>query len=153
MSKLTSRILFSFILIVTFSGMALARPTHMVGSTRPLSLVAGAGGPHFGVFAGGNAGFAWTEGAPGAFAHALVTVAPALSYEFMLVSTTSSDGDSITGRWNVKKNGMLVCTNCIGKAYGLSGPIGNAFKIYVGTRAVYAENWHYSGYITSRFDF
>jgi hypothetical protein len=71
----------------------------------------------------------------------------------MLITPTASDADSITGKWIVRRNGVIVCNNCIGKAYGLSAAVGNYFKIYIGTPAAYAEKWHYSGYITSRFDF
>jgi len=60
---------------------------------------------------------------PRAYAHAVGVVTAALKYDFMLISTTSSDADSITGRWNVRRNGVLVCSNCIGKAYGLSQPV------------------------------
>ena len=41
----------------------------------------------------------------------------------------------------------------MGKAYGLSGAIGDYFKIYVGMPHIYAERWHFSGYITNRFDY
>lgn len=153
MSKLTSRILFSFILILTFSGMALGQDTHSVWSTRPIGLIDGATGAHYAAFVSGNAAFAWTQATPSAYAHALAIVTPALKYDFMLISTTSSDADSITGRWIVRRNGVIVCSNCIGKAYVLSSPIGSGFKIYVGTPAAYAERWHYSGSITNRFDF
>ncbi len=153
MSKLTSRIVFSFTLMIMFSVPALAQDTHSVWSTKPLYVNDGATGAHFSTFVSGNAAFAWTEATPRAYAHALAVVRPGLKYDFMLVSVTGSDGDMIKGKWNIRRNGVLVCSNCIGKAYNLSTPIGNYFKIYVGTPLMYAEKWHYSGYITSRFDF
>jgi len=154
MSKLTSRILFSFTFIVTFSGMALAAD-HMVGSNRPIGLIDGRTGVRYGTFVSGNAAFAWTEGAlvPGAFAHVFAEVTPRLNYEFVLVSTTFSDRDTIKGLWDIKRNGVRVCASCVGMAYGLSSPVGTGFKLYVGTRTAFSERrWHYSGAITSRAD-
>jgi hypothetical protein len=153
MTKLTSRILFSFTLFVVCSAPALAQDSHSVWSTKPLYVNDWATHAHYDAFVSGNAAFAWTQMTPRAYAHALAIVTPNLKYDFMLVTVTGSDADSITGRWNVRRNGVPMCSNCIGKAYILSQPIGNYFKIYVGTSAVYAEHWHYSGYITSRFDF
>jgi len=153
MSKLISRILFSLTLLVACSAPALAQASHSVWSTKPLYVNDWATHTRHSSFVSGNAAFAWTEMTPRAYAHAVAVVTAALKYDFMLISTTSSDADSITGRWNVRRNGVLVCSNCIGKAYGLSQPVGNYFKIYVGTAAAYAEHWHYSGYITNRFDF
>jgi len=153
MSKLASRILFCIALLVLSAIPALAQDTHSVWSTRPLYLTDAATGAHYSSFVSGNAAFAWTQATPRAYAHALAVVTPVLKYDFMLVSVTSSAGDMITGRWMIRRNGVVVCNNCIGKAYGLSQPVGNYFKIYVGTPLVYAEKWHYSGYITNRFDF
>jgi hypothetical protein len=153
MTKLISRILFSFILMALFSAPALAQDTHSAWSEKPLMVRDGATGTQYDAFLKGDAAFAWTQATTRAYGHSLAKITAALNYDFMLVSTTSSDADTISGRWNVRRNGVLVCANCIGKAYGLSQPVGNYFKIYVGTPAMYAEKWHYSGYITSRFDF
>ena len=138
---------------MAFSAPALAQNSHSVWSTKPLYVTDWATHKQYSTFVSGNAAFAWTEATPRAYAHAVAVVTPALKYDFMLINTTSSNNDSITGHWNVRRNGVLVCSNCIGKAYGLSQPIGNYFKIYVGTPLAYAEHWHYSGYITNRFDF
>lgn len=153
MSKLASRILLSLILLAVCSAPALAQDSHSVWSTKPLYVTDWSTHTQHKTFASGNAAFAWTQMTTKAYGHAVANVTAALRYDFMLVSTTSTDADSITGRWNVRRNGMLVCNNCIGKAYNLSQPVGDYFKIYVGTPAAYAEHWHYSGYITSRFDF
>lgn len=153
MNKLVSRILFSFTLLVVFAAPVLAQDTHNVWSTKPLYLNDGATGAHYSSFVSGNAAFAWTQNTTRAYAHAVAQVTAALKYDFMLVSVTSSAGDMITGRWVIRRNGAIVCNNCIGKAYGLNQPIGDYFKIYVGTPMAYAEKWHYSGYITNRYDF
>jgi hypothetical protein len=153
MSKLTSRSLCSFTLLVLFAVPALAQDTHNVWSTRPLSLIDGATSVHYSTFVSGNASFAWTQMTTRGYAHVVAVVPPALKYDFMLVTVPSSNADGINGRWDIRRNGVLVCNNCIGKAYALSSPIGNYFKIYVGTPVAYAEKWHYSGYVTNRFDF
>ncbi len=155
MSKLASRIILSFTILVSFTAIAAAQTTHSVWSDKPLLVRDGATGASYNVFVKGNAAFAWTEATPRAYAHAVGVITAALTYDFMLISVTGSNADSISGRWIVRRNGVIVCNNCIGKAYGLSQPAsaGKYFKIYIGTPAVYAERWHYAGYITSRFDF
>jgi hypothetical protein len=155
MSKLTSRILFSFSLLVLFSASAFAQTSHSVWSDKPFIVKDGATLKEYKEFKEGEAIFAWTQATPQAYAHAHGVITAALNYDFMLVSLSSSNADSITGKFVVRRNGIIVCNNCIGKAYGLSQPVGagNYFKIYVGTPSVYAEKWLYSGYITSRFDF
>jgi hypothetical protein len=155
MSKLTSRIILSFTFVFLFSAPAFAQTSHSVWSDKPFIIKDGATKKEYKDIKPGDAIFAWTQATPRAYAHAHGMIAAALNYDFMLVTTTASDADSITGRWIVRRNGVIVCNNCIGKAYGLSQPAGggNYFKIYVGTPMAYAEKWLYSGYITSRFDF
>lgn len=155
MSKLTSRIILSFTMLVFFTATAAAQTTHSVWSDKPLMVRDGATNASYKAFVKGDAAFAWTGATPRSYAHAVGVITAALTYDFMLVSVSGSDADSVSGRWVVRRNGVIVCNNCIGKAYGLSQPagVGNYFKIYVGTPVAYAEKWHYSGYITSRFDF
>ena len=153
MTKLVSRILIGLTLVMVCSAPVLAQTSHSVWSTKPLYVNDWQTHKQYDAFVKGDAAFAWTQATPQAYAHALAIVTPALRYDFMLISVSSSTIDTVSGRWNVRRNGVLVCANCIGKAYGLDQPIGNYFKIYVGTPVAYAEHWHYSGYITNRFDF
>lgn len=154
MSKFTSRIVFGFALTIFFSVPVLAQNNHSVWSdSQPVACRDGVTGMSFSAFVDGDATFAWTQGTPRAYAHALARINAALSYDFMLISITGTTGDEIRGRWVVRRNGAVVCNNCIGRAYVLSAPVGDTFKIYVGTPAAYAERWHYSGKITSRFDY
>lgn len=153
MIKLTSRIVILFTLLIGLSAAAFAQDTHSVWSEKPLMVRDWATGTTYNTFVKGDAAFAWTQATPRAYAHALAIVTANLKYDFMLISVTSSNVSTIEGKWNVRRNGVLMCSNCIGKAYGLDQAVGNYFKIYVGTPAAYAEHWHYSGYITSRFDF
>jgi len=159
MSKITSGIILKltlgFSLLALLSVPALGQTTHSVWSDKPFLVKDGATGKEYKVFVKGDAAFAWTQATIRAYAHAVGVISPALTYDFMLVKTTSSNADSISGLFDVKKNGVLVCNNCMGKAYGLNQPAGggNYFKIYVGTPTAYAEKWGYIGYLTSRFDF
>lgn len=152
--KLVSRFFLVFALLGAFSMTALAQATHSVwNENKPLYARDGATGASYSAFVSGNATFAWTQGTVRAFARAHVVVTPVLNYDYTLVTITSTNNDMIMGRWVVRRNGAVVCNNCLGRAYGLSQPVGNYFKIYVGTPVAYGEKWHYSGYITNRFDF
>lgn len=128
-----------------------AVPTHSVWSQRPLSLV----DPSLGGFSptSGNMATVWNEKTRNGHLHITAQANPNLQYEFNLVSIGVSDGDSLNGLWDIYRNGTLVCAGCHGKAYGLSQPVGNYFKLYVGDNSCYREAWHYSGYITNRLDF
>jgi hypothetical protein len=155
MKKLTFRLCLLFTALVLFPATAaLAQNTHSVWSTRPLYLTDYSTSTQYSSFISGNMATAWTEGGGAtAYFRAYAVVTSSLNYDFELVSVTGTDGDSIDGLYDIKRNGVLVCDDCVGKAYGLSQSVGNYFKLYVGTPAGYAENWHYSGYITRRFDF
>jgi hypothetical protein len=155
MRKLTSRIVVSFTVVLLFSASAFAQNSHSVWSDKPYLNKDGSTREEYRDIKPGDANFAWTQATPRAYAHAHGVISAALNYDFMLITTAASDADSITGKWIVRRNGVIVCNNCIGKAYRLSGPADGTdfFKIWVGTPMVYAEKWLYCGFITSRFDF
>lgn len=155
LKKLISHIAFSFALTILFSVPALAQNTHSVWSNRPFLIKDGVTGAEFHPINinPGDAIFAWTRSTTRAYAHAHGVINAGLNYDFTLISATGTTNDEIRGRWVVRRSGAIVCNNCIGRAYILSSPVGDTFKIYVGTPTVYAERWLYSGTITSRFDF
>ncbi len=155
MRRLTSHVLFSFTLVLLFAVAAIAQNSHSVWSDKPFLIKDGQSEKDIKDIKQGDAIFAWTQATPRAYAHAHGVISPSLNYDFMLIAVTSSDADSIRGKWVVRRNGIIVCSNCIGKAYGLSQPAlpANYFKIYVGTPAMYAEKWGYIAYFTNRFDF
>ncbi|MDC0714366.1 hypothetical protein POL68_38280 [Stigmatella sp. ncwal1] len=72
------------------------------------------------------------------------------SYDFELVgsSVTSVTASNITGLWNIKRNGALICTGCTGSAYGLNASVGTGIKFYDSTYA-----FHFSATVDSRQDF
>ncbi|HBB86681.1 MAG TPA: hypothetical protein DC047_03590 [Blastocatellia bacterium] len=155
MRKLTSHILLSLSLGLLFAASAIAQTSHSVWSDKPFLIKDGKSEKEFKDIKQGDAIFAWTQATPRAYAHAHGVISSSLNYDFMLITVTSSDADSISGKWVVRRNGVIVCSNCIGKAYGLSQPAlpANYFKIYVGTPAAYAEKWGYIAYFSNRFDF
>ena len=154
MIKLTFRLCLLFTALVLFTTTtAFAQSTHSVWSTSPLYLIDDSTNTQYSSFVSGDMATAWTEGTTNDYFRAYAVVSSTLNYEFELVSVIGTGGDEINGLYDIKRNGTLVCDDCVGKAYGLSGSVGNYFKLYVGTPSGYAEDWHYSGYITSRYDF
>ena len=152
--RLPIRFLGIALLLGLFSSAAWAKwiPVHSVWSdNQPLYVADGDTGKWYTSTLGFSAS-SWQETTPQAFSHAVALAGGSL-YEFRLVSVSSSDSDSILGLWDIYRDGTLVCNLCVGQAYGLSGAIGDYFKIYVGTPFGYAEKWHFSAYITNRFDY
>ncbi|MCP5018984.1 MAG: hypothetical protein GY938_27455 [Ketobacter sp.] len=48
----------------------------------------------------------------------------------------------------------MVAKKVVGRAYGFTGPVGTGyFKIYCGDATHYAEKWHFSGYMTYKYDY
>lgn len=142
-----------FLCTLTLASVAAAKwlAVHQVASDKPLYFTDGSTHKSYKIrtgFASSN----WQVFTPEAFSHA-VTVTTNGLYEFRMVKLSSSDDSSINGAWDIYHDGVLVCDDCIGSAYGLDQAPGNYFKIYVGTPLAYAEDWHYSGYITHRFDY
>lgn len=128
--------------------------THSIWSNKPLLVRNGNTQKDYNTFKKGNAAVLWTEKTDKGYLHAVAQLSSGDTYEFILVAIGTSNDENITGLWDVKLNGTLVCDGCVGKAYGLNQPAGASyFKIYIGDSLCYHELWHFSGYITSRFDF
>lgn len=123
---------------------------HMIISRRPLYVTDYERGEHFEDPPGGCV-IVWKPRTKVAFVYA-VAIAQGVKYEFILTEVTSVSDYEIKGRWTVLRNGMIRCRRCIGKAYGLTGSVGQYFKIYVGTPSHYEEYWHFSGWITKRIE-
>lgn len=155
MIRLSVRILFVFTFFILFSVTALAQ-THSIWSQKTFLVKDVNTQTTYKSFQKGYAAAAWTEKSRNGYFRAWAEVSPGKTYEFVLVAIGNSDAESITGLWDVKSSGTVVCSGCVGKAYGLNAPVGagtNYFKIYVGDRDCYKESWHFSGYINNRFDF
>ena len=147
-------LLLLFVLTLFSATAAVAQNTHNVWSKKPFHLTDGDTGKNYTAFKIGSASAAWTEGTTRAYFRAVAIIAIGTpKYDFELVKTTSTSSSEIEGLFDIKRDGVLVCDDCKGKLYGLNLAVGTYFKLYVGTPAAYSEKWHYSGYITSRFDF
>jgi hypothetical protein len=140
-------------LLLGSTSLAVAKwlPVHQIASDKPLYVADGATGAWYKPTIGDSSSN-WQVSTKQAFSHA-VAVTPGGLYEFRMVHATSSDDTTINGLWDIYRDGLLVCNDCVGKAYGLNGAVGDYFKIYVGTPLAYAELWHFSGFITGRFDY
>lgn len=151
--------------LVGFSAVsAMAQSTHNIRTSTGLAVKDAQTGCWYGSFSGFRASTSWTEPSPAYPAAAnfrgitkVLASGTCVSnkYEFTLLKVASTSDDEIVGVWDVIRNGTTVCSACDGTAYGLSQPAGaNYFKVYVddpwypGT-----EDWLFSGYIDSRFDF
>lgn len=153
MIKSSARIFCTIGLLALCSGIVMAQPSHSVWSYKPIWLIDGQTGISYKPIEG-KAATSWTEKTRDGYFRAIAVVSSGQQqYEFTLVSIGNSDDSTITGIWDIRRDGILVCEGCVGKAYGLRAPVGDYFKIYIGDANGYAERWHYSGYITSRFDF
>jgi hypothetical protein len=154
MMRLTKRLSLAVVLLGLCASAAWGKwlPVHSVWSdNRPIYVIDGDTGITYAPSQGYSAS-SWQQTTPQAFSHAAALTSNG-QYEFRLVAVSASDNDSISGLWDIYRNGTLACNHCVGQAYGLSGAVGSYFKIYVGTPLAYAEKWHFSGYITSRFDY
>lgn len=152
--RLTVRLMVAVLALGLSASAASAKwfPVHSVWSdNQPILIIDGNTGKQYQPSLGYSA-TSWQETTSQGFSHAVGLTSNGL-YEFRMLSTSSNNNDEILGLWDVYHNGVLVCGSCVGKVYGLSFPIGNYFKIYVGTPLGYAERWHFSGYITNRFDY
>jgi hypothetical protein len=150
----TSRLFLAAALLSLCASAAWAKwyPVHSVWSDdRPIYVIDGDTGVTYTPTSGDSASN-WQETTPQGFSHAVATTSNGL-YEFRLITVSANDYDSLTGLWDIYRNGTLACNHCVGKAYGLSGAVGGYFKIYAGTPLAYAEKWHFSAYITNRFDY
>lgn len=133
---------------------AQASNVHSVWAQKPLYVFDGQTGAHY-TIAKGTATMNWKDGTRyGFFQAAAIPNSPLmLSYEFILVAISSASSSTIEGLWDIYRNGSLVCVGCVGRAYGIDQAPGNYFKLYVGDSTAYAENWHFSAYITNRLDY
>lgn len=96
---------------------------------------------------GGNCTISWRDYSDYAFFNGRVTVGSS-TYDIQLVSPTFATVDTITGKFNITKNGFPVATSVPGKVYGLNQNTGSYFKFYSDD-----TRWHLSAFITYRFDY
>ncbi len=141
-----------------FSPVTVFAGVHSVIAEKPLYLTDGETGEHFTIERGYST-TNWKAGTRHGFFYAAAEVIPdaiplrTRVYEFILISISGSSKASIQGLWDIRRDGSLLCEGCVGRAYAIDQPVGNYFKLYVGDSECHAEKWHFSAYITDRFDF
>lgn len=166
MKKQTIATFFVLMMLGIFSISAAAQSTHSVWTNLNGFVVMDAtNGCQYTNLPSFNMATSWTEPSPPTYpaqAHFRgVTkaigfgICPTTSYDFTLVTTSSTTNDQIVGRWRVFRNGALMCNNCPGTAYGLSqaAGVGNYYKVYVDDPFFGPQTWLYSGFIDQRKDF
>ena len=104
----------------------------------------------------------WTEPTPGypAQAHfrgAAITDAgePCGShfYEFTLNESTATTSSTITGYWDISRDGTLLCAGCSGQVSGLNQAVTNSYSLVIDDPFYGTGAWLYSGLIDQRDDF
>jgi hypothetical protein len=104
----------------------------------------------------------WTEPTPGYAAQAhLRGVALTLEddpcgahfYEFTLLQSTSTTSTTITGNWDIYRDGVLKCGNCTGHTSGFNQAVTNYYKIVIDDPVIGPGTWFFSGFIDARDDF
>ncbi len=146
------------------SGSALAQATHSIWTNdNGLVIRDGETGCEYTSLRAFDMATSWTEPTPGypAQAHfrgvskAYGYVRPCLDhfYEFTLVKSASTSSDDIIGAWDVYRDGILMCDDCDGIAYGLSAGTGAYYKVVIDDPVYGSGAWYYIGYIDQRKDF
>lgn len=150
--------IFLAICFIFFAGYSYSADVHTVISDEPIAVIDGDTGIEYWTPFDPIKGFAvatWRDRTTDAFFQAEVKIKAKdeeLKYRFECAAPSHCDSYSIHGLWNIYRDGKPVCTSCIGRAYSLSLPVGEYFKLYVGDPFDYAEKWHLSGYISFRAD-
>lgn len=151
---------FIFIVVVLLtlfglSGQIFANDVHSVWSERLFKLGDGITGQWFDAVEG-TATINWKDKTRYGFFHAIAYPSSPvfLEYEFILTSISNANDDYIEGFWDIWKNGVLVASGVVGKAYGVDAPVGAYFKLYCGDTSQNNNfKWHLSGYVTRRLDY
>ena len=168
MKKRIIATLFMLVVVAVSSISASAQSTHSVWTNNNGYVIADAQtGCWYQNLAGFEMATSWTEPAPPTYpavahfrgisrAYAFSTACnTSHDYEFRLVRASTTTNDDIFGRWNVYKDGVLVCSGCAGTAYGLSSAagVGNYYKVYIDDPIYGPSTWLYCGFIDARKDF
>jgi hypothetical protein len=132
-----------------------AADVHSIEAQKPYYLTDGTSGSTYSP-AKGNCVIGWNDKTSYGFNVARFSIPDAatpLEYEFILVAISNSDSNQIEGLWDIKRNGILVAKGIVGKLYGLNLPVGSYLKFYGGNSQYNTNTWHFSAYITGRYDF
>ncbi len=74
-------------------------------------------------------------------------------YEFTLSESTATTSSTITGYWDVSRDGTLLCGGCAGQATGMNQAVTNSYSLVIDDPIYGTGAWLYSGFIDARDDF
>ncbi len=75
------------------------------------------------------------------------------TYDFTLIETTSSEGGTITGVWNVYRDNVLRCSLCDGSALDMDVAVNGSYRVVVDDPVNGPSAWQFHGYVDQRKDF
>jgi hypothetical protein len=153
------KIIFCLVLCVTLSlvstAVSYAVDVHSIEAQKPYYLTDGLSGITY-TPAKGDCVIGWNDKTNYGFNVARFDITDtdnSINYEFVLVAISNSDSNQIEGLWDIKRNGILVAKGIVGKLYGLNLPVGSYIKFYGGSSQYNTNIWHFSAFITGRYDF
>jgi hypothetical protein len=132
-----------------------AADVHFIEAQKPYYLTDGLSGTTY-TPAKGDCAIGWNDKTNYGFNVArfdITDTVTSLNYEFILVAVSNSDSNQIEGLWDIKRDGIIVAKGIVGKLYGLNLPIGSYIKFYGGSSQCNTNIWHFSVFITGRYDF
>jgi hypothetical protein len=74
-------------------------------------------------------------------------------YEFTLNSASATSVSAITGSWDVRRDGALLCSACSGSVTGLNQTVGNSYDLLIDDPVYGPAAWEFSGLIDVRNDY
>jgi hypothetical protein len=74
-------------------------------------------------------------------------------WEFTLNTSSTTTPSTITGTWDVRRDGTLVCSACTGQAINMNVAVSSFYDVLVDDPVYGTGAWNYSGYVTAREDF
>lgn len=75
------------------------------------------------------------------------------TYEFTLNSASATSVSAITGSWDVRRDGTLLCSACSGQVTGLNQTVGNSYDLLIDDPVYGTAAWEFSGLIDVRNDY
>jgi hypothetical protein len=74
-------------------------------------------------------------------------------YEFTLNESTATTSSTITGYWDISRDGTLLCAGCTGQATGLNQAVTNSYSLAIDDPLYGSGAWLYTGTIDVRDDY
>jgi hypothetical protein len=75
------------------------------------------------------------------------------TYEFTLTSASTTSASTITGSWDVIRDGTVLCSACSGSATGLNQAVTNSYDLLIDDPVYGPTAWEFNGLIDVRDDY